>query len=75
MICWPAGLRGEALLRLRLAGDRVIERERVLEGELGRIRTVRQGNHGHIYLLVDAAEGGLWRLSPTTARAAATCAE
>lgn len=69
------GLRGEALLRLRLAGDRVIERERVLEGELGRIRTVRQGNHGHIYLLVDAAEGGLWRLSPTTARAAATCAE
>ncbi|WP_163577538.1 PQQ-dependent sugar dehydrogenase [Halomonas faecis] len=59
------GLSSETLLRLRLDGDDVIEREAILEGEIGRIRDVRQGRDGAIYLLSDAPDGGLYRLRPT----------
>ncbi|GEK74008.1 MULTISPECIES: PQQ-dependent sugar dehydrogenase [Halomonas] len=61
------GLRGEALLRLRLEGDTVIEREKVLDGEIGRLRTVDQGHDDTLYILNDAAEAGLWRLTPAVA--------
>ncbi|MFG6175923.1 PQQ-dependent sugar dehydrogenase [Halomonas sp. THAF12] len=71
------GLRSEALLRLRLEGDAVVERETILQGEIGRVRTVLQGNDGMIYLLDDDANGSLWRLSPAadTSGTAAQCAE
>ncbi len=58
------GLRSETLLRLRLEGDALIERETLLDGEIGRIRTVRQGRDGTLYLLNDAADAALWRLTP-----------
>ncbi|MCU7923091.1 MAG: PQQ-dependent sugar dehydrogenase, partial [Candidatus Thiodiazotropha sp. (ex Dulcina madagascariensis)] len=41
--------------------------ERVLTGELGRIRDVRQGPDGLLYLLTDEAEGKLVRLLPQPA--------
>ena len=53
------------LVRLELEGERVVHEERMLEGELGRIRDVRQGPDGKLYLLTDAADGTLVRLSPT----------
>ncbi|WP_311956481.1 PQQ-dependent sugar dehydrogenase [Halomonas garicola] len=58
------GLASERLVRLALEGDDVVEHEMVLEGEIGRIRDVRQGPAGAIYLLKDAADGALYRLTP-----------
>ncbi|MBZ5486174.1 PQQ-dependent sugar dehydrogenase [Halomonas aquamarina] len=58
------GLSSEQLLRVVLDGDRVIDTERLLEGKIGRIRDVRQGPDGAIYLLTDASQGSLYRLLP-----------
>lgn len=58
------GLLSERLVRLVIDGDRVVEREVVLEGEIGRIRDVRVGPDGRIYLLSDESDGGLYRLEP-----------
>ncbi|TDR56025.1 glucose/arabinose dehydrogenase [Halomonas ventosae] len=58
------GLASERLVRLALDGDRVVEREVILEGEIGRIRDVLLGRDGALYLLSDHADGGLYRLVP-----------
>ena len=55
-------LRGQALLRLTLDGDRVIGEERLLETLGERIRDVRQGPDGWIYVLTDSADGRVIRL-------------
>jgi len=52
------------LVRLELDGDRVTHEERLLDGKLGRIRDVRQGPDGLIYLLTDESNGQLIRLLP-----------
>lgn len=57
------GLAGQQLVRLRLDGTNVVEREIVLE-ETGRVRDVRTGPDGFIYLLIDASDGPLIRLEP-----------
>jgi glucose/arabinose dehydrogenase len=57
-------LSGELLARLEMDGDRVVAEERMLEGELGRIRDVRTGPDGLLYLLTDEDPGGLYRLEP-----------
>jgi len=55
-------LRGQALLRLTLDAKRVTGEERLLT-ELGeRIRDVRQGPDGWLYVLTDGADGGIIRL-------------
>ncbi len=58
------GLASEKLVRLALEGDRVVEHELILDGEIGRIRDVRQGRDGALYLLSDHDDGGLFRLVP-----------
>ncbi|WP_242457968.1 PQQ-dependent sugar dehydrogenase [Halomonas sp. YLGW01] len=58
------GLRSETLTRLTIEGDTVSRAEVLLEGEIGRIRDVRQGPDGLIYLLNDRPRGGLYRLVP-----------
>lgn len=63
------GLASEKLVRLALDGDSVVEREVVLDGEIGRIRDVRLGRDGLLYLLNDEAPGGLFRLSPADRQA------
>lgn len=55
-------LRGQMLVRLALDGEKVLREERLLQGQIGRIRDVRIGPDGFIYLLTDAAEGALIRL-------------
>ncbi|MGM0825986.1 MAG: PQQ-dependent sugar dehydrogenase [Pseudomonadota bacterium] len=58
------GLGSQRLVRLQLEDNEVTQREVVLDGELGRIRDVRQGPDEAIYVLTDAADGALYRLRP-----------
>ncbi len=57
-------LRDRMLVRLRLEGEKVVREERLLEGAVGRIRDVRVGPDGLLYLLTDEANGRLLRLEP-----------
>ena len=57
-------LSGEHLARLRIDDGRVVEQERLLEDWGRRIRDVRQGPDGLLYLLTDESDGGLYRLEP-----------
>ncbi|MBS4700810.1 PQQ-dependent sugar dehydrogenase [Aeromonas media] len=57
-------LRGQALLRLRLAGDKIISEERLLTDLGERIRTIREGADGALYLLTDSGKGRLLKLTP-----------
>jgi glucose/arabinose dehydrogenase len=59
-------LRDQMLVRLKLDGEKVVSEERLLKGVLGRIRDVRVGPDGLIYLLTDEAHGALVRLEPVT---------
>jgi glucose/arabinose dehydrogenase len=57
-------LAGQILVRLTLDGERVIQEERLL-GDLGdRIRDVRQGPDGALYLATDGTRGRILRLAP-----------
>lgn len=58
------GLAGEALVRLTLEGDRIVGEERLLSDLNERIRDVRQGPDGLIYVLTDGAGGRLLKLVP-----------
>jgi len=59
-------LRPGALVRLRIANGRVTKEERYLD-ELGeRIRDVREGPDGALYLLTDSSRGRLIRLEPAS---------
>ncbi|MFM7972928.1 MAG: PQQ-dependent sugar dehydrogenase [Betaproteobacteria bacterium] len=58
------GLSGQSLVRLVLDGERVVREERLLFGEVGRVRDVRVGPDGWVYLLSDAPDGALWRVRP-----------
>ena len=57
-------LRGKHLARLQLDGDRVISEEQLLTGLGERIRDVRQGPDGYLYVLTDSDNGKLIRLMP-----------
>ena len=57
-------LRDRMLVRLVLDGERVLKEERMLKGVLGRIRDVRVGPDGLLYLLTDDDHGMLVRLEP-----------
>jgi aldose sugar dehydrogenase len=57
-------LRAQILVRLRLEGEKVVHEERMLPGVLGRIRDVREGPDGFLYLLTDEKNGVLVRLEP-----------
>ncbi|TXH77476.1 MAG: PQQ-dependent sugar dehydrogenase [Lysobacteraceae bacterium] len=57
-------LAGHALIRLELDGDRIVHEERLIADRGLRIRDVREGPDGSIWLLVDEDEGKLMRLRP-----------
>ena len=57
-------LKFRLLVRLRIRNGKIIHEERMLEDEFGRIRDVRTGPDGHLYLLTDADDGLLVRLVP-----------
>ena len=55
-------LRGQMLVRLELDGRRVVREHRLLQQLGERIRDVRQGPDGWLYLLTDSRDGRLIRL-------------
>ncbi len=55
-------LAGQMLVRLTLDGDKVVAQERMLVRGLGRIRDVRQGPDGNIYVVTDSSDGELIRI-------------
>lgn len=57
-------LRGQMLVRLVLDGEKVLHEERLLQSRVGRIRDVRMGPDGLVYLLSDGPDGALMRLEP-----------
>ena len=57
-------LRDQMLVRLEIEGEKVTQEEHLLKGKLGRIRNVKIGADGYLYLLVDASNGKLVRLEP-----------
>jgi glucose/arabinose dehydrogenase len=59
-------LRDRMLVRLRLEGEKVVKEERMLQGTFGRIRDVRVGPDGLLYLLTDEPDGQLVRLEPAS---------
>ena len=57
-------LAGRHLRRVVLRGGEVVEQEVLLQRRPGRIRDVRQGPDGRLWLLTDERRGGLYRIDP-----------
>ena len=57
-------LSGKLLARLETSGGKVTAEERMLQGLGERIRDVRQGPDGFVYLLTDSSNGRILRVRP-----------
>lgn len=57
-------LLAEELVRLRIRDGKVEQEESLLKGAVGRIRDVRQGPDGLIYVVTDEKDGGVYRIEP-----------
>jgi glucose/arabinose dehydrogenase len=57
-------LAGQLLVRLELDGEKVTKEERLLTNLGERIRDVRQGPDGAIYLATDSSSGRILRVVP-----------
>ncbi|WP_371743166.1 PQQ-dependent sugar dehydrogenase [Pollutimonas harenae] len=55
-------LKEQALIRLTLKGDKIVGEERFLEDRSERIRDVRVGPDGYVYVLTDEAAGKLLKI-------------
>lgn len=58
------GLRSEQIRRVVFEEGVPVHEEELIRGEIGRIRDVRVGPDGNIYVVTDHADGGLYRISP-----------
>jgi glucose/arabinose dehydrogenase len=61
---FTGALAGKMLVRLSLDGDKVVGEERLLQNLNERIRDVRQGPDGALWLLTDNAAGRILRVTP-----------
>lgn len=57
-------LRYQLVARLVLNGEKVVKEERILSGLGERIRDVRQGPDGYLYLATDSSDGRILRIEP-----------
>jgi aldose sugar dehydrogenase len=57
-------LAGQMVVRLELDGDKVVKEERLLRGLSERIRDVRSGPDGALWLLTDNPNGRILRVVP-----------
>jgi glucose/arabinose dehydrogenase len=55
-------LQGRALLRIKFEGRQIVEQQQVLTGLMERVRDVRQGPDGWLYLLVGREQGKILRV-------------
>ncbi|MBD9661210.1 MULTISPECIES: PQQ-dependent sugar dehydrogenase [Pantoea] len=63
-------LKEKSLIRLQVNGEKVVEEQRLLENRGERIRDVRQGPDGYLYVLTDESNGKLLKVGlPDTASA------
>lgn len=65
--CWTGdlfvgALAGRHLRRIELQDGAVVQQEVLLQNTLGRIRDVRNGPDGRLWLLTDASDGGIYRI-------------
>lgn len=58
------GLKDQVLVRLKIENDRVVGEEHLLKGRNQRIRDVRQGPDGALYLVTDHSNGELLKIIP-----------
>jgi aldose sugar dehydrogenase len=58
------GLRSEQIRRIELRDGEAVHEEELLRGRIGRIRDVRIGPDGNIYIATDSDDGAIYRLSP-----------
>jgi glucose/arabinose dehydrogenase len=58
------GLNSRALVRLVIKGERVVGEERLLTDQKERLRDVRQGPDGAIYVATDNVKGRILRVAP-----------
>jgi aldose sugar dehydrogenase len=58
------GMGARALVRLTLDNDRVTGEEHLLKDRKQRVRDVRQGADGALYIVTDEDEGQLWKVAP-----------
>ncbi|MCG5501623.1 PQQ-dependent sugar dehydrogenase [Ectothiorhodospira lacustris] len=58
------GLRAQRILRLVVEDHAVVHAEELLRDRVGRVRDVRQGPDGYLYVLNDAPNGALYRIEP-----------
>ncbi|WP_019400391.1 MULTISPECIES: PQQ-dependent sugar dehydrogenase [unclassified Chelatococcus] len=61
---FTGALAGRMLVRIERNGDRILGEERMLRDLGERIRDVRQGPDGFLYLLTDSSDGRVLRLRP-----------
>ena len=57
-------LAQQHIRRVVVDGEQVVRQEELLRSDLGRIRDVREGPDGNIYVLTDHSGGGLYRIEP-----------
>jgi glucose/arabinose dehydrogenase len=58
------GMKDQMLVRLTLENDRVTGEEHLLRDRGQRVRDVRQGPDGALYLVTDEDQGELWKIVP-----------
>lgn len=58
------GLASQKLVRLVIKDNRVVGEEHLLEDRRQRIRDVRQGIDGALYVVTDQTNGELWKITP-----------
>ena len=62
------GLASQRLVRLVIKDDRVVGEEHLLTDRGQRIRDVRQGPDGALYVVTDQANGELWKITPVAGK-------
>ena len=58
------GMKANALVRLVMENDRVVGEEHLLADRGQRVRDVKQGRDGALYVVTDEDNGELWRVAP-----------
>ncbi|MBC6606071.1 PQQ-dependent sugar dehydrogenase [Hymenobacter sp. BT188] len=57
-------LKDRELVRLQIENGRVTGEERLLSDRKQRVRDVKQGSDGVLYVVTDEADGELWKIAP-----------